>query len=325
MLDAADIQSALEAIMSGKCSTDQIARFLESISERPITADALTAAAGVMRRFSLKLPEDRPAALDTCGTGGDYSGSINVSTLAAIVLASGGVPIAKHGNRSYTGVCGSADLLEGLGVRIDLSPERVMRCLDQTGFGFMFAPLFQPAMRHAAEARKRMRSKTIFNLLGPLANPAGVTYQTVGIYDAGLIPVYLEALRNLGSVRAMVFCGQDGMDEISLSAPTTIGRLDNGAVTTEVFDPLSLGIERVVPQQLKASSREDAIKQAGDILNGNGHESCVRIVALNAAAGFYVKALCGSLEEGYRMARQLLSAGKARQKLGEIIKGPAHD
>ncbi|MEI8344750.1 MAG: anthranilate phosphoribosyltransferase [Candidatus Omnitrophota bacterium] len=313
------ITEALEMMMRGECSTGEIESFLIGIKDLPLTAEVLAAGARVMRRFAVKLPQERPESLDTCGTGGDFSGSINVSTLAAIVLAAGGVAVAKHGNRSNSGVCGSADLLEGLGARIDLAPERVLDGIDRIRFGFMFAPLFHPAMRFAGEARRRLRHKTIFNLMGPLSNPAGVRYQTVGIFDAALVPVYLEALRELGTVRAMVFCGHDGMDEISLSAPTLIGRLEDGRISTEIFDPLSLPIIRSEPQSIKVKTREDAIKQAADVLGGCVGDSQTAIVALNAAAGFYIKNVCRSIEDGYRMAQELLLKGKANEKLKEII------
>lgn len=240
-----EMAQAIESIMSGGCVTSEIEAFLTFLRDKGEASSEIAAAAKVMRRHSSKLPHNYPDLLDTCGTGGDAKNTVNVSTIAAIVACAAGAQVAKHGNRSVSSVCGSADLLEMLGVKIDLSPAQVAQCLERTGFAFMFAPIFHPSVKHAMAARKNVGGKTIFNLLGPLTNPAGAHYQLLGVYsDRVLMPV-ASALLALGLKRAMVVHGSDGMDEITTCGPTRVVMVDEGKIHEKKLDPAMFRMKTV--------------------------------------------------------------------------------
>jgi anthranilate phosphoribosyltransferase len=257
--------------------------------------------------------------VDTCGTGGDGSDTFNVSTAAALIVAGGGLAVAKHGNRSVSSRSGSADVLEASGVKVDLEPEGVARCLGEVGIGFMFAPIFHPAMKYALGPRKEMGLRTIFNVLGPLTNPAGAAYQVMGVYDGALLETLAEALGSLGVEGAMVVHGHGGLDEISLSGPTRVAELAGGSVTTYEISPEDAGLE---PSPLDAVKGGDAAENARilvDILEGKKGPRADMAV-LNAAASFKVAGRAQDLREGAQMARDAIASGDALEKLKGLAK-----
>ncbi len=304
--------------MSGRVTDEDIEAFLRALREKPETAEEVSAAARVMREHALKLSRAFPEALDTCGTGADNQHTVNVSTLAAIVAAAAGVRVAKHGNRSVTSVCGSADLLELLGVKIDLTPPVVEACLEKTGFGFFFAPIFHPAVKYAGAARKQIKGKTIFNLLGPLSNPAGAGTQLIGVWDPPHVELVAQALVQFGTKRAFVVHGLDGLDEISLSAETLVAEVRNGNIQTFHLDPSNLGFKKCEISALQCSTKEQCKDAALAILQGaDGPQT--EFVVLNAGAALCVAGKAPSIPEGARVARAVLKSGAALKKLEEII------
>ncbi len=319
-LSPAEMTQVMEAMVTGRMSDDEIEEFLLGLRQKGETVAEITAAAKVMRQHSLKLSKDFPSLLDTCGTGGDAKNTINVSTLAAIVTASCGASVAKHGNRSVSSACGSADLLELLGVKTDLGPAQVERCLEKTGFGFFFAPLFHPAVKVAMPARKRIQGKTIFNILGPLSNPAKAEYQLIGVYEKRLVSLVADALKSLGSQKALVVHSKDGMDEISISDETEIAEFSKGAVRSYTVKPEDFGLKRAKIVEIQTNSKEESKKMALGILKENKKGAGLELVALNAGAGLYAADKVKSIQDGVFMAQEALQKGKAAAKLDEIIK-----
>ncbi len=317
-LEKAEMESAMEDVVGGKAQDAEIEQFLVLLRQKGETADEITAAATVMRRHATGLSKRTPDLLDTCGTGADGSHTVNVSTLASLVAAAAGIRVAKHGNRAVSGVCGSADLLELLGVKIELEPDQIQVCLERTGFAFFFAPRFHPATRFAMPARKRIKEKTIFNLLGPLSNPAGARFQLVGVYDKKLTKVFAEVLRDLGTERALVVHGSDGMDEITTCGETFVSELLDGRIVEHVLHPKDFGFPTAKPSELQCDSKESAKKSALAVLNGEAGPKS-DLVALNAAAAIYVAGKSKSLKGGLSFAKDTLSSKKALQKLEEII------
>ncbi|HVF88753.1 MAG TPA: anthranilate phosphoribosyltransferase [Blastocatellia bacterium] len=328
-LTDAEAESTLEQIMSGACTDAQIASLLTALRMKGETADELAGFARVMRRKAAPVrPEslvtaaiggtEREALIDTCGTGGDVSGSFNVSTATAFVVAGAGVRVAKHGNRSVSSQCGSADVVEALGVRIELSPELIARSIDQVGIGFLHAPLLHEAMKYVALARKQMGIRTIFNLLGPLTNPAGADTQVIGVYAPHLTELLAEVLRRLGSVRAMVVHGADGLDEISITGESKVTELDRGQIASYTVRPEDFGLRRASLGEIRGG---DARKNAGIILRVLEAEPgpCRDIVLLNAAAGLVASGKAGNMEEGVRAASHSIDSGKALAKLQSLI------
>ncbi len=317
MLTSGEMKSLMRGVMSGAVQDGDIESMLLILRERGESALEIAAAAEVMRENALKLPQEFPDLLDTCGTGGDGLKTLNISTLAALVAAAAGVRVAKHGNRSVSGICGSADLLEMLGVKIDLPPEAVARCLEKTGFGFFFAPLFHPAVKAAMPARKRIQGKTLFNILGPLSNPAGARTQLVGVYEERLVEIVAEALKKLGSVRAMVVHGSDGLDEISLSGETKIAELKNGRVTHYTVAPEDFGLKREPLENIRCLTPQDAKNAALKVLHDDS-SAATKIVSLNAAAALYVSGKAHSIKEGVLLAMDALDGGLVEKKLKAV-------
>ncbi len=309
----------VESIMSGELKTPDIESFLRLLQEKGETPDEIAAAVKVMRRHSLKFSREYPEALDTCGTGGDAKNTMNVSTLAALVACAAGVKVAKHGNRSVSSLCGSADLLEMLGIRIDLTPESAEKCLNETGFAFLFAPLFHPAVKHAMEARKKIKGKTLFNLLGPLTNPAGVKHQLLGVYSRDLVDTMGRVLERLGMERAMVVHGSDGLDEISLSDSTYTARIEKNEIHTAFLAPEAVGLKRRELATISCGSKQENLKRAEEVLSGT-EGAPLDIVCLNAAAAIHVAGRSASFAEGYQIARDTVRAGKVRAKVAEIVR-----
>ncbi|HZI94639.1 MAG TPA: anthranilate phosphoribosyltransferase, partial [Patescibacteria group bacterium] len=266
-----EASAAMEIIMEGAADDAQISAFAVALRMKGETAEEITGCALTLRRRAGRISPERSAGtrlVDTCGTGGDSLGTINVSTLAAFVAAGAGLPIAKHGNRSVSSRCGSADLLESLGIPIDLAPARVKECLDRTGLAFLFAPRFHPALRHAAGARRSLGMRTIFNLLGPLCNPAGARRQLIGVYDPSRLRIMAEVLRTLGARRAMLVHGNDGMDEITVTGSTTVFELNEGRIRRLSLVPEDVGLKRWRLAALRGGSPEQNASRALAVLEG---------------------------------------------------------
>lgn len=307
----------MEQIMTGEASPARLGAFLAGLRLKGESTEEMVGLVETMREFSQKVEVDYPV-VDTCGTGGDRSGSINVSTMAAFVVAGAGAKVAKHGNRAASSQCGSADVLEALGVRVDLGPEGVKRCLDEAGMGFCFAPIFHPSMRHAGPIRKELGVPTVFNFLGPLTNPAGATRQAVGVSDLNMAPKMVEVLKALGSVRVLAFRGHDGLDELSTAASSDLWELLEGEVTQSVVDPLELGIRRVPASALAGGSAEKNAEVVRQVLDGGaGPDRDVAI--LNAAAAVVAAGLARDLPDALPLAAESVDSGKARRVLEQLI------
>ncbi len=307
-------------IMDGAATPAQIAGLLTALRMKGEVVEEFTGFARVMRERSLRVPTTRRPLVDTCGTGGDLCKTFNISTAAAFVVAAAGVGVAKHGNRSVTSKCGSADVLEALGVRLDVSPEAVGRCIDEVGIGFLFARAHHPAMKHAAGPRGELGIRTIFNALGPLTNPAGATRQLIGVYDPSLCPLLAEVLGNLGSEHVLVVHGDGGLDEISTFGPTTVSELNNGSVRTYTLTPDVLGLPVAAPSDVAAGadSKENAALLRAVL--SDGERSPRRdIVLANAAAALYVAGVADTVAEGVTRAADLIASGAAGAKVEALI------
>lgn len=317
-LSASEMKAAMETIMEGEVAHEDLVRFLEALRDKSETVVEITAAAEVMRAHVTPCPDIPRHVIDTCGTGGDNKGSFNISTAAALVVAGAGVPVAKHGNRSVSSRCGSADVLERLGVVVDLGPEQVSSCLQETGFGFFFAPRFHPAMKHVAAARKEIGTRTLFNLLGPLSNPAGARRQLLGVYSAKWCVPMAQVLANLGSERAMIVHGDDGMDEITLTTTTNAVSYRDGAFETIVIDPRELGMELCDVEALQGTDAEGNAHLLRAVLEG--FESPLRdVVLLNAAAALMTADRASSIEDGLEIAMKSIDQGHALQVLKKVV------
>jgi len=318
-----EAEAAMTQILAGRVTDVQIASLLTALRIKGETVDELVGFATAMRRHAVHIyPEGhtppKRMLVDTCGTGGDARGTFNVSTCAAFVVAGAGVHVAKHGNRSISSQCGSADVLEALGVNLSLPPERVGEAIDQVGIGFLFAPALHTAMRHAMKARSELRMRTVFNLLGPLTNPAGATAQVLGVYDVALTELLARALAELGSERAFVVHGADGLDEICLSAETHVAELRDGGVTCYTVVPEDFGLRRAPLEALAGGDAKTNAKIIRRILKG---ELSPRreIVQANAAAALVAAGRATDFLAGVRLATQSISSGAAQAKLDALI------
>jgi anthranilate phosphoribosyltransferase len=318
-LSAAESEALFARIMDGAVPTAVIAALLAALATKGETSEEIAGAARVMRARATRVPTTREPLVDTCGTGGDLSGSINVSTGAALVVAAAGIAVAKHGNRAASSRCGSADVLEALGVTIDLEPASVGRSIDEVGIGFLYAPRFHPAMRHAAEARREIGIRTIFNLLGPLTNPAGAGRQLIGVPRADAVARIGGVLRELGSEAAVVVHGMEGLDEISVCGPTRIAHVREGAVEESVIEPADLGLPVF---HLKEIAGGDAAENAAilrAVLEGRGSEAQRAVVAANAGAGIWIGGGAETLRAGVDRALDILAAGDAAVLLDRLV------
>lgn len=319
-------ERAMAAILTGEATDAQIAGFAVALRAKGETAEELAALVRTMLRFGerVDIPLDGPGGpvVDTCGTGGDRSGTVNISTLAALVVAGAGVRVAKHGNRAASSACGSADLLEALGVAIDLGPSGVARCIDAAGIGFCFAPKFHPALRHAGPARRELGTPTTFNFLGPLANPAGVRRRVVGVSDPAMAERMALTLAGLGVERAMVFCGGDGLDELTTTTHSNVWDLDAGVVRSYTLDPADYGIRRAAPDELVGGDAAANVAIVERMLGGE--PGAVRdIVALNAAAALVVAGVATDVGGGLEQAVTSIEAGKAAAVLETFVRTSA--
>ncbi|MGC8833670.1 MAG: anthranilate phosphoribosyltransferase [Armatimonadota bacterium] len=316
-----EASQVMAEIMSGECTPSQISAFLVAMRMKGETVDELTGFARVMREKALKVSCQTPAQLiDTCGTGGDGSNTFNVSTAAAFAAAAAGAKVAKHGNRSASSRCGSADVLEALGIELNLTPEQVAKSIDEIGIGFMFAPLFHPAMKHAAPVRREIGIRTMFNLLGPLVNPAGVTRQVIGVPREDLVPKIAETLLRLGSEHAMVAFGEPGLDELSTVGPSTIAEVKNGRISIRKLDPTALNLRRASLSDLNGADAQHNAKLLSEILSGTHTSPATDTVALNAAAALVVGGVAEDLRHGTELAFEALRTGAAADKLDALRK-----
>ena len=307
---------AMNEIMNGEATPSQFGAFVTALRLKGETPDEIAGMAQVMREKSLHVRVDGPL-VDTCGTGGDRSSSFNISTTAAFVAAGAGVKVAKHGNRAMSGACGSADVLDALGVKIDLSPEGVQRCLEEVGFGFMFAQRYHPSMRFAAGPRREIGIRTVFNVLGPLTNPAGARTHLLGVADPSVGEKMAHVLGRLGSIGALVVHGTDGLDEITLGAVTRVWELKDGSVTAYTISPEDLGFDRVSSDVLRA----DSVEQGAEMLRGvlQGKLGPARdVVLMNGAAALMAAGRASSMAEGVVLAAESIDTGKAEAKLSGL-------
>ena len=309
---------SMEEIMGDQATPAQLGAFLTALRLKGETVDEIAGMARVMREKSLHVEVDGPV-VDTCGTGGDGSRTFNISTTAGFVVAGAGLKVAKHGNRAMSSACGSADVLEALDVKIDLSPEAVSRCLEEVGFGFMFAQRYHPSMRFAAGPRREIGIRNIFNVLGPLTNPAGATAHLVGVADPSLAGKMAEVLGRLGSTGALVVHGEDGLDEITLSAATRVWEMRGGQVTDYLISPEELGFDRTGPGDLKAASVEDSTRILREVLGGKPGPTR-DVVLVNAAAALLAADRVTSLKDGVALAAESIDSGRALGKLEALAK-----
>ena len=319
-LEKKQMISVMQSIMLGQTTDAQNAAFLVGLQMKGVKSDELLGGATVMRELSTKVNvEPGPYLVDTCGTGGSGSNKFNVSTAAAIVAASAGARVAKHGNRGATSTSGSADVLEAAGVRLTLEADKVAMAIEQIGVGFMFAPAHHSAMKHVIATRKEIGVRTIFNLLGPLTNPAGSPNQIIGVFDPVWIPIFLEVLRELGSNHVMIVSADDGLDEISIASETQVGELKGGKVTTYTISPNDFGIEQYPDcSSLHINSAEESLVMLKQAF-ANENQPAAEIVALNAGAAIYVANLCEDLLAGVTKAREVLESGIAQEKFDQLV------
>ena len=316
-----EARGAFELIMTGQASEAQVGGLLVGLASKGTTVEELIGAATVMREKAVPVscPSDGEVVLDTCGTGGDVRGTFNISTAAAIIAAACGVRVVKHGNRSASSKSGSADVLEKLGVKLELSPDQMTRCVEQANICFAFARSHHPAMKFVAPARTSLGIPTIFNLLGPLTNPAKAKHQVLGVFAAELTDRLATVLRGLGSARAWVVNAVDGLDEISTLGPTRVSELKDGEVHTRNFDPRDVGIPYARLSDLQVNSVEEAADALRRVLSAERGPMC-DIAALNAAAALVVAERVDTLPQGLDLARQAIDSGKARQTLESLVR-----
>jgi len=318
-LDRDQMISVMREIMSGESTDAQNAAFLVGLQMKGVKSSEILGGALVMRELATKVRlEDHPHLVDTCGTGGSGSNKFNVSTASAIVAACAGAKVAKHGNRGATSKSGSADVLEAAGVNLSLSAEDVAATIEQVGIGFMFAPAHHSAMKHVITARKEIGVRTVFNLLGPLTNPAGAPNQIMGVFDAAWIPSLLEVLKELGSSHVLIVAAEDGLDEISIAATTTIGELRDGEISLYTVDPADFGIGPYADySMLQIDSAEESLAMLKDAL-GNRNQAAADIVALNAGAAIYAANLVDDLAAGVAKAQDILRSVVALIRLQQL-------
>ncbi|MCF6254241.1 MAG: anthranilate phosphoribosyltransferase, partial [Thiomicrorhabdus sp.] len=311
--------SVMQQLMSGQATQAQIGAILTALRMKGETLAEVTSAVKVMRSLATPVVLDDTAKLvDTCGTGGDGANTFNISTACAFVVAAAGGVVAKHGNRSISSKSGSADVLEVAGVNLALTPEQVAQCINDTGVGFMFAQAHHGAMKHVIGARKEMGVRTIFNLLGPLTNPAGAPYQVVGVYHKSLTTLFAKVLQQLGSKHVMVVHADDGLDEISIASKTTVAELKGGNISHWEIDPYDLDMDHVNLADLSVDSAQDSLNIIRSVF-ANNDSAAKDIVCLNAGAALYVAGLAGTYPEGVTLARTVIAKGLAQKKFNEFI------
>ena len=318
-----EMAAVMGEVMGGEATPAQIGAFLVLLRRKGETVDELVGAARVMREKVTPIRVARGAVLDTCGTGGDARGTFNISTAAALVAAASGCTVAKHGNRAMSGAVGGADVLEQLGVRIDVPPERTERLLGELGFGFLFAPLLHGAMKHAAGPRRELGVRTLFNLLGPLTNPAGARHQLLGVFDGAWVEPVANVLRRLGSMHALVVHGEDGLDEITISSGTTVAELRHGNVNLMRIHPQDFGLRCCRTEELQVRDAADSAARIRSVLDSE-RGPARDVVLLNAGAAIYVADGASSIGEGIGRAAETIDSGRAKRLLEELA-AASHD
>jgi anthranilate phosphoribosyltransferase len=317
-LTESEMIATTNVIMEGRTSAAQIGSFLTALRLKGETVAEITGAARVMREKAVRINFKAPTVIDTCGTGGDGAQTFNISTTVAFIIAAADIPVAKHGNRAISSRCGSADVLEALGVKVDLPPEQVEVCLQETGIGFLFAPVFHQAMKHAAGPRKELGFRTVFNLLGPLTNPAAANCQLVGVFDPALTEVVAQVLQRLGVERAVVVHGGGGLDELSLDGVNKASILRNGQVETIRFQATDLGLSAAPKTALAGGGPQENARITQAILQGTEKGPRLDVVLLNAAAALLAADVVSDLKAGIAFARELVQRGKAYAKLEQL-------
>ncbi|MBN1231033.1 MAG: anthranilate phosphoribosyltransferase [Anaerolineales bacterium] len=309
---------AMETIMTGQSTQAQIGGYLVGLRMKGETMEEIAGSARAMRSVGVQIhPSVDGPLLDIVGTGGDGAHSINISTIAAFVIAGAGYPVAKHGNRAASSMCGSADVLESLGLSLQLTPAQVQECIEQVGIGFMFAPVFHPAMKHAIGPRRELAQRTIFNLLGPLTNPANASHQLIGVYDSSLTEMMAEALQLLGVRSGLVVHSENGLDELTTLGSNRVSHLNNGKVTTYELNAADLGLNKATTEDLQGGSPKENAGIFRNILDGKDQSPRKDVILLNAAAA--LANVTGSIEEGLVKARESLESGAALEKLNALV------
>ncbi len=310
-------REVMEEIMAGEATAAQIGGFLVALRMKGETAEEIAGCAQAMRAHAVAVNAARPNLIDTAGTGGDGAGTLNLSTAAALVAAAGDVGVAKHGNRAISSQCGSADVLEALGFALDLDPPTIARSIDERGFGFLFAPAHHPAMRHAAPVRRELAARTVFNILGPLTNPAGATAQLIGVFAPELVPLIAKVVALLGTDRALVVHGAGGIDELSPAGPNFVNEVVDGAVRESVIDPIEFGVARCRPADLSGGPPRENAAAIRAVFQGQPGPKRDAIL-LNASAALFVAGSVPDLSEGYALAVQLVDSGAALARLESV-------
>ena len=318
-LDRSRSRAVMDEIMRGEATPAQIGGFLVALRVKGETVDEIAGCAEAMREHVLPVRPHRDDLVDTAGTGGDGGRTFNISTAAALVAAAAGAAVAKHGNRAVSSASGSADVLEALGFELEQPPARIAQSIDELGFGFMFAPTHHPAMRHAAPVRRELATRTVFNVLGPLTNPAGARAQVIGVYAPGLVRTIAEVLARLGARRAFVVHGHGGIDELSPTGPNLVCEVVDGAVRERTIDPLDLGIPRGSPDELRGGSASENALILRDVFAGAGGTRKDAIV-LNAAGAIAAAGHADDLREGIALAREAIDSGVALARLDELVR-----
>ncbi len=317
-LSEPEMIEAMNQIMTGEATPLQVASFLTALRMKGESVEEVTGAARVMREKAHRVQVGSKTVIDTCGTGGDQKGTFNISTTAAFVVAGAGINVAKHGNRSVSSQSGSADVLGALGVKVDAPKERVEECIAKIGIGFLFAPLLHEAMKYAVQPRRDIGIRTVFNLLGPLTNPAMATHQLIGLYSGDLVGMIAHVLKNLGSVCAMVVHGMEGLDEISLCGPTKVAELRGGQVKEYIVEPEQFGLKCCRMEDLHGGNAEQSAAIVRGVLQGDKGPAR-DVVLLNGGAALYVGGSAATIQDGMRLAAESIDSGKASEKLARLV------
>ncbi len=318
-----EIEEVMRLIMSARAPQEDTAEFLLALRAKGPTIDEITGAAKIMRQFVIPVKTEHKIVLDTCGTGGDKKNTFNISTVVALVVAAAGIAVAKHGNRSVSSRCGSADVLEALGVNLNLNEEWLGECLNKVGIAFLFAQKLHPAMKNVAPIRKELKVETIFNILGPLTNPAQATHQIMGVYSRDLVEPLAHVLKNLGLKKALVVHGLDGLDEITTTSTTSIAEYNGQEILSYDISPEEIGIKQADPKDLEGGDVKRNAAIIEDILKGDRGPKR-DIVLLNAAYAFYLVEKVKNITEGIQLAQEIIDSGKALKKLEELKEFSRH-
>ncbi len=310
---------AMTEIMEGRVSEVHIASFLTALRVKGETSEEISGGAKVMRNKAVQIDLGDRYTVDTCGTGGDGADTYNISTASAFVAAAGGATVVKHGNRSVSSQCGSADVLETLGINIDISSERVKECIEKIDLGFLYAPAFHSSMKYAAAVRKKLGFRTIFNMLGPLTNPARANGQVLGVFHENLTELMAEAMKKLGTKHVLVVHGMDGMDEITVTDKTKVSELKAGKINTYYIEPEDFGMKRSTKEELKGGTPKENAEIIRRIFKGEIRGAKKDILVLNSGAALYAGKKASSIQEGIQMAREIIESGKALAKLDELV------